>query len=186
MTWRLSDVEIREKSEKGLCFKCDEKYSPEHRCKTREKRKLRLIIAGEGQVIEEISDDEKDTNTDEATEKVELALRLVLGFSTPGTMKLKGKVGGREVIVLIDCGATHNFIHRKLVEELNLSISKTTSYGIVIGDGTAVQGKGVCKQVIVELSEVMILENFLPLHLGQIDIILGMSWLRTMGYMGVD
>lgn len=62
----------------------------------------------------------------------------------------------------------------------------TTKYGIVIDDGTAMQGKGVCKEVIVELPQVTVLENFLPLDLGQIDIILGMLWLRTMGYMGVD
>lgn len=40
VTRRLSDVEVREKREKGLCFKCDEKYSPKHQCKTQEKREL--------------------------------------------------------------------------------------------------------------------------------------------------
>lgn len=30
------------------------------------------------------------------------------------------------------------------------------------------------------------LESFLPVDLGRIDVILGMSWLYTMGYMGVD
>lgn len=33
-TRRLSDMEIREKHDKGLCFKCDEKYSPNHHCKS--------------------------------------------------------------------------------------------------------------------------------------------------------
>lgn len=113
MTRKLSDAEIREKREKGLCFKCDEKYSLKHRCKTQEKWELRLIIAGEGQVIEEIDEDEEEEaeESNEVTEKVELGLQSMLGFSTPETMKLKGKVSGREVIVLIDCGATHNFIH---------------------------------------------------------------------------
>lgn len=86
----------------------------------------------------------------------------MLGFSTPETMKLKGKVSGREVIVLIDCGATHNFIHRQLVEDLDIPMLNTTNYGIVIGDGTAMQRKGVYKEVIVELPQVTVLENFQP------------------------
>lgn len=35
---RLSDAEIRKKRDKGLCLKCDEKYSPDHRCKSKEER----------------------------------------------------------------------------------------------------------------------------------------------------
>lgn len=77
-------------------------------------------------------------------------------------MKLKGKVGDREVIMLIDCGATHNFIHRQLEDELKIPVTNTTNYGIVIYDGTTLQGKGVCKEVIVEIPRVTVLENFYP------------------------
>lgn len=30
------------------------------------------------------------------------------------------------------------------------------------------------------------MENFLPLELKGVDVILGMLWLKTMGFMGVD
>ncbi|XP_074324569.1 uncharacterized protein LOC141661456 [Apium graveolens] len=33
---RLSEAEMQEKREKGLCFRCDEKYGPGHRCKNKE------------------------------------------------------------------------------------------------------------------------------------------------------
>lgn len=78
---------------KVLCFKCNEKYSLDHRCKTREKRELWLFIIDESQVIEEIVESDEDEELEEATENVELALRSVFGFSTPGTIKLKGKIG---------------------------------------------------------------------------------------------
>lgn len=32
---RLTDAEIAKKRELGLCYRCDEKYSPSHRCKNR-------------------------------------------------------------------------------------------------------------------------------------------------------
>ena len=38
---RLSDSEFARKKELGLCFRCDQKFGPNHRCKN---RKLNLLI----------------------------------------------------------------------------------------------------------------------------------------------
>ena len=38
---RLSDAEFQARKEKGLCFRCNEKYSHDHRCKNREQMELR-------------------------------------------------------------------------------------------------------------------------------------------------
>ena len=113
---RLSDTEFRARLDKGLCFRCNEKYAPGHRCKGREKRELMLLILNE----EEDHKREEDTE-DEASEVIELnhlelnmdnpiELRLITGVTSKGTMKLKGHVNGREVVILIDSGATNNFI----------------------------------------------------------------------------
>ena len=40
-------------------------------------------------------------------------------------------VQDKEVIVLIDCGATHNYIHQKWVEQLRLLFTKTSNYEVV-------------------------------------------------------
>lgn len=40
----------------------------------------------------------------------EVSLNSMIEFSNPKTMKLKGVVKGHEVVVMIDPGATHNFI----------------------------------------------------------------------------
>lgn len=45
---------------------------------------------------------------------VELSINFVVGLSNLGTMKVKRRIKGKEVIVLIDCGATHNFISKKM------------------------------------------------------------------------
>lgn len=51
------------------------------------------------------------------------------------------------MVVLIDCRATHNFISNKVVEKLNLPFSATGNYGLVMGTGISVRGKGTCKRV---------------------------------------
>lgn len=41
-------------------------------------------------------------------------------------------------------------------------------------------------KVECNILDLTVIEDFLPLELGGVDVILGMQWLRTMGYMGVD
>lgn len=69
---------------------------------------------------------------------------------------------------MIDCGATHNFISQRLADELKLPRSETTNYGVIMGSGEAVKGKGICPGIVV-------VENFLPLELGTLDVVLGMQ-----------
>ena len=56
----------------------------------------------------------------EEVEAIKLSLNSVVGLSEPHTMKLKGEIQGKEVVVLIDCGATHNFISKPVVESLQI------------------------------------------------------------------
>lgn len=90
--------------------------------------------------------------------------------STPRTMKLERKIGEQEIVILIDCGTTHNFISHKLVEFMKLSSTKTMNYGVVMGLGEAIKGKGVCNVVMVALLEMIINEDFLPLELANLDL----------------
>lgn len=71
----------------------------------------------------------------EVSPVVELSLNSVAGLTAPGTFKIKGMVEDREIVVMIDCGATHNFIPLKLVEELNIPTTETTNYGVIMGFG---------------------------------------------------
>ena len=87
----------------------------------------------------------------EVVETIELSLNSVVGLTTSGMMKLKGMINGKEVIVLIDCGATHNFIGTNLVKELQLPLVTTNSYGVVMGTGIAVKGKGICGGVVLTM-----------------------------------
>lgn len=98
----------------------------------------------------------------------------------------KGSIGNQPVVVLIDYGNTHNFIAQRLVDDLKLPITVTKNYGVILGSGRAVKGKGICKAVAIKVADITIVENFLPLELGNIYVILGMQWLYTLGITEVD
>lgn len=118
---RLSNVEFQARKEKGLCFRCNEKYH-DHRCKGREQRELRMYVVKEDEeyeTVEEVEDEDKELNCVEIDQEdqaiVELSINSVVGLTNLVTMKVRGRIKDREVIILIDCGATHNFISDKVV-----------------------------------------------------------------------
>lgn len=55
---RLSEAEFQAKNEKGLCFKCDEKYSIGHKCQNKE---LQVMVILDEKILEEIEDVGKDS-----------------------------------------------------------------------------------------------------------------------------
>ena len=97
---------------------------------------------------------------------VELSINSVVGLTNPGTMKVRGKIKDREVIILIDYGVIHNFISNKVVQELSLPTKTTSHYRVILGSGAAVKGKGVCEDIELKLEGWKVVANFLPLELG--------------------
>jgi carbamoylphosphate synthase small subunit len=51
-----------------------------------------------------------------------ISCNALAGISTPQTVNIEGYIKNKKVIVLIDSGSTHNFIHYKLAKTLNFFI----------------------------------------------------------------
>jgi carbamoylphosphate synthase small subunit len=54
-----------------------------------------------------------------------ISCNALVGISTPQTLKIEGYIKKKKVIVLIDYGSTHNFIHYKLAKSLNFFVYPT-------------------------------------------------------------
>lgn len=50
-----------------------------------------------------------------------------------------------------------------------------------MGSGIAIKGKGICEAVELMLNGWGVVESFLPLELGGVDIIIGRHWLHSSG-----
>ncbi|KAA0057272.1 hypothetical protein IC582_010044 [Cucumis melo] len=160
----------------------------------KELRELRMfVVAGENEeyeIIEEKEPTEKELATlevkDDNQTLIELSINSMVGLNDPGTTKVKGMIQNKEIVVIIDCGVKHNFILEKLVKSLPLIIKETAHYGVILGSGTTIQGKGVCELVEIQLVDWKVTEDFLPLELGGVDAMLGMQWLHSLGITIVD
>lgn len=94
-------------------------------------------------------------------------------------MKLRGRINGEEVVMMVDPGATNNFISLKTVQQLSLPYLTLVNFGVTLGNGKRIQGQGECKGVLKEVQGVLLNEDFLVLELENLDII-RFSWLEKL------
>lgn len=71
-----------------------------------------------------------ELQTTKVQETVQLLMNSVVGLLNLGMMKLIGKLGDQDVVVLIDSRAMHNFIAQQVVEKENIKVEMTTNYGV--------------------------------------------------------
>lgn len=62
-------------------------------------------------------------------------------------------------------------------------MSPSKEFGVFLGTGDLVMEEGICKSVVLELQGLVIVENFLPLKLGNFDINKRIQWLEKLGTM---
>ncbi|XP_019084456.1 PREDICTED: uncharacterized protein K02A2.6-like [Camelina sativa] len=177
---RLTDAEANDRRAKGLCFRCDEKYQAGHRCRF---KGLQILVATEDDEGLCGNDDgeEHEAEMVEVPEFAALSIQSAAGISSPRTMKLRGNVQGEEVVVMIDSGATHNFISKAMAHRLGIVPRGTTGYGVRMGNSVMVRGSGVCQCVRLQLPGYTLITSFLPLELGEANVILGLQWLESLG-----
>lgn len=183
---RLTPAEVAKWKAEGLCYRCDEKYIYPHRCAQPEV--VVLMVLEDGTEID-VSNYSVELEEEEIAEEVEVAaisISSIVGISSTRTIKLKGKLMGREVVVLIDNGATYNFVSKELVTQLKLQTDRTRGYSVMTAGGVTFKGAGLCSELELELQGCTITSSFLPLELGSADVILGIQWLETLGNMKVN
>lgn len=128
---------------------------------------------------------EEETKGTEAS-MMAFSLSYFLGQSCPTTTKLRGAIKKNQVVVMIDSGATHNFISPSAVQKTRLAVTANENLCVMLGTGISVKGTGVCKDVRVGLPDMSFTADFVVLELGNVDIILRVQWLRTLGKCVVD
>ncbi|KAJ1381359.1 Retrotransposon gag domain [Sesbania bispinosa] len=159
---RLTRAEMAERRAKGLCYNCGESYSTGHKCN-------RLFWI-------EVPDDESESEEDMA-----ISLHAISGVRESHTMQLQAKVSGVNVLVLVDSGSTHNFLHEGLIPSLGLEVLKRSGLQVYVANGERVPSMGICRSVSFMVANDIFQADFYTIPLEGFDVILGVKWLCTLG-----
>lgn len=89
---KLSDQEVQQRRALGLCYRCDEKFSPGNRCK---KKELNVLLVQEEEIVEPAVNVKEDSmlntvNVSVEDPEIEVQLSSVLGLTNPKTLKMEG------------------------------------------------------------------------------------------------
>ncbi|CAJ2635781.1 unnamed protein product [Trifolium pratense] len=157
---RISPAERQVRRDKGLCYWCDDKFSYTHKCPNRQLMLLQYDDNEEENVVE-IPSDSSDVaiNTLETTQpEHHLSFNAMKGNSSMGILRFSGTIEHIQVQILIDGGSSDNFLQPRIARFLKLPIEPGPVF------------KGTELQVPVFL-----------LPVAGADVILGASWLATIG-----
>ena len=193
---------MEERRKKGLCFNCDEKFQPGHHCKS---AKLFLLeglypfqAPSSNVQLMELNDNEmfvcptpnvfhvESVETESHMAEAKITLYALLGSPSPGTMRIKGKISGYWVVILLDTGNTHNFLDAAILSKLQLRLDPTVSFEVKVANGATINTMGVCVGVKVVMQGHMFSVDLNVLPLGDCELVLGTQWLRTLGLIQWD
>ena len=107
--------------------------------------------------------------------KVELVISLnaLTGFSMPQTLKLIGYIKHRNVIILVESGSTHNFIHCRIAQETHCYIHVVNNFQIMIFHGGSIKCGGHCENVCLQNGHYYLKYHMFSIDMDGCDIMLG-------------
>ncbi|KAK1435415.1 hypothetical protein QVD17_01178 [Tagetes erecta] len=185
----LSRTEWEDRRKKGLCFRCGQQFGPAHKCP---EGKLRVLLLGDDEddpptgdqfMLETIDSGESipDSSLNLGTCNSLEFTGILATHGVASTMKLGGTLHDLPVLMLVDSGASHNFISRRLVLALGLTVASFDGIKIKLGDGHCVFVTERCLAIPVTIGPCTFSLDALVFDTGSFDFILGLAWLQSLG-----
>jgi len=110
-----------------------------------------------------------------------ISLNALAGITTPQTIKIEGQIKKKKVIVLIDSGSTHNFIHCRVAKELNFFLYPALECQVMVANGGTINCSREFHNIKLSMGEYVLTSPMLSIPMGGGDIVLGVQWLQSLG-----
>lgn len=173
----LTYEEMRARREKNLCFNCDEKFTPGHRCKLAQ---AFMVVVDDDHTNEEVDEGGQcDIGVDSSDPQI--SLHALAGGSGPRTMRLQAQITQHTVNVLVDTGSTHNFIHPNVAGQLKLAVTPIPPFIVRVASGDRLECKEMYKRVPLNIRGFKFFTTLYALPITSMDVVLGVQWLKSLG-----
>jgi hypothetical protein len=87
---------------------------------------------------------------------------------------------------LVDGGATHNFIDASLVARRGLRTKEFEGFHVAVADGYTITCLDMIPNLEVKLGKYTLTDTFYVVDLSDIDVMLGVQWLYSLGEIGLN
>jgi len=142
---KISAAEMQLRRETGLCFTCDAKFSPSHRCPNKQYLLLQLEEDEDFKL-------EPDPHQIQSSEQEHhLYFNTLKGAAGIGTMRFQGIINGVKVQVLLDSGSLNNFLQPRIAHCLKLAIEPTSKFQVLVGNGNSLIVECMMREVEVQI-----------------------------------
>ncbi|CAA0834125.1 Unknown protein, partial [Striga hermonthica] len=167
---RLTDGEMQRRRENGLCYTCNEKFTPGHKCKGKE-----VFLLEIGEEYEE-----------EKPQEESLLHVFKCKKRGPKMIRFTAEIKDLLLEVLVDSGSSLNFIDEGIARRLKLEPTKVKKFGVKVSNGHELQGNQLFKKVPIMAQDQELEIDLYTLPLKTTDIVLGVRWLETLGPITTD
>ena len=180
---RITSNEARERREKGLCYYCDKRFLPGHRC-----QRPQLFMIEDSPADENDPTDTQLEQTETTLEGMlpEISFHAIAGTEHPQTIRVPGRLKGRDAIVLIDGGSTHNFIDQSLILNCGLHVLRDKKFQVMVANRDKIECEGMCLALPLVIQGYHIKVDFYILPVAACQVVLGVQWLETLGPIETD
>ena len=167
---------MQARREKGLCYNCDERFGPGHRCKRQQIFLLETMddTAEHLETMELVQGEEEQST-------LEISLHALSGVNTPQMMRVTGMIHGRKLHILIDSGSTHNFVSLRFAKRMNCCKAPAPVFQVMVANGERLRCDEIYLAVPLEIQGYKFKTNMYPLDLQGSDVVLGIQWLQSLG-----
>jgi hypothetical protein len=142
---------------------------------------------------EEEQEKEQEPSQDENVEAIYsedltpmISCNALARISTPQTLKIKGYIKKKKVIVLIDSGSTHNFIHYKLAKAMNFFVYPAPEFQVMIVVGGTSNCSGKCNKINLTMGEYVMNSPMISIPMCGVEVVLGIKWLQSLGIVAFN
>jgi len=105
----ITPAEMQIRREKGLCYTCDAKFTPTHKCPNKQYLLLQYKEAEDPCDATQLAPTLTQTNTDPKLDH-HLSLNAITRSHRVGTMRFQGSIRGDPIQILLDSGSFDSFL----------------------------------------------------------------------------
>ncbi|KAL5750114.1 hypothetical protein ACOSP7_024717 [Xanthoceras sorbifolium] len=116
----------------------------------------------------------------------EISFHVITVTAHPHTIRLKGRLKGKKVTILVDGESTHNFIDQQLVRKFGLNVNNDHTFHVMVANREIIACVGRCMALSLEIQGYQMQTDFYVLLVAACPLVLGVQWLATLGPIETD